>query len=243
MVQAAGGVAIVTGAGNGIGRATVLALVEDGWRIVAVDRDADKIAETGGIVGSAVATLVGDVADPATAEAAVALAQERFGPLTGLVNCAAVRVPGRITDVTAEQWRTSFAVTVDGVFNFCKAAIPAMQAAGGGSIVNISSPSAYGRKKLVAYSSTKAAVNVLSACLAADHLEDRIRVNVVIPPFTLTGMTEDYPQDKLRIILDQTPTGRASTPEEIAAMVRYLMSTAGEGFTGGVFGSLPVPSF
>lgn len=240
------GTVIVTGGGYGIGRAASLALAGDGRKIAVVDIDAARAEEVALAItanGGAAIAITGDVSDPTHAEAAVAEAGGRLGLVTGLVTCAAVRIGGTILDVTHEQWQRSLRIGLDGVFNFCRAVIPGMKQAGGGSIVNLSSPSAYGRRGLVAYSATKAAVNVLSQCLAADHFDDRIRVNVVVPGFVMTGMTENYPAEKIARAVAHSVSGRAGTPEEVAEIVRFLMSPAGESFTGGVFGGLPLPSF
>lgn len=244
MTQAACGGAIVTGGAYGIGRAAAVALAEDGWPVLIVDRDREKVREVCDLVRAASGVaehMIGDVSDPACAAAAVSLTQSAFGGVGGLVNCAAVRVAGTITAISFEQWRLAFKVGLDGVFHFCKAAIPAMAAQGGGSIVNISSPSAFGRGGLVAYSSVKAAVNTLSACLAADHAADGIRVNVVIPGFTQTGMTESYPAEKIAAAVAGTPAKRPAQPEEIAMLIRFLMSPAGASFTGGQFGQCSAP--
>lgn len=237
---------IVTGGGYGIGRAVALALAAEGWRVAVVDLDAARANETADAIqalGGAALAIAGDVADPQTAPTALAQANAHFGPVTGLVTCAAVRVAGTILDVSTEDWRRSLNVGLDGVFHFCRAVIPGMRDAGGGTIVNLSSPSAYGRRGLVAYSATKGAVNVLSQCLAADHFDDGIRVNVVVPGFVVTGMTEGYPQEKLARAAAHSIGGRLGTPEEVAGLVRFLMSPAGESFTGGVFGGLPLPAF
>ena len=237
------GTSIVTGGGYGIGRAVCQALAADGWSLIVVDRDATRASESVALVcatGARAEAVVGDVTDPATAEAAVRAAKENFGGVAGLVTCAAMRHVGRITDISAQQWDETLKVILYGAFNFCKAVVPAMMAAGGGSIVNVSSPDAFGRRGMIAYSAAKAAVNALSTCLAADHIEDRIRVNTVLPGFTLSGMTEHYPTERLYKAGAQSVAGRAGTPEDAARLIRFLMSKSGETFTGGVFGHMPL---
>lgn len=237
------GTAIVTGGGYGIGRAVCVELAQDGWSLVVVDRDATRANESVVLAraqGARAEAVVGDVTNPLTAESAVRVAREQFGGLAGLVTCAALRHVGRITDISAQQWDETLKVILYGAFHFCKAAVPAMEAGGGGSIVNVSSPDAYGRRGMIAYAAAKAAVNALSTCLAADHIGSRIRVNTVLPGFTLSGMTEHYPKARLDRAGEHTVAGRAGTPEDAARLVRFLMSKSGETFTGGVFGHLPL---
>lgn len=239
------GSVIVTGGGYGIGRATSHILATEGWSLIVVDRDHGRAADTVVSVqssGGRAEAVAGDVKDPAVAEAAVRAGKARFGRVTGLVTCAAVRHEGGIAEISRAQWEETLNVNVSGVFNFCKAVVPEMIAAGGGSIVNVSSPAAFGRRGLMAYSASKAAVNALSACLAADHVNDRIRVNTVLPGFTVSGMTENYPAERTRRAVAHSAAGRAGTPEDAARLIAFLMSRAGEAYTGGLFGSLPLPT-
>lgn len=237
------GAAIVTGGGYGIGRATCKLLAADGWSVLVVDRDADRAEETVALIsasGGQGRAFVGDVTQPATATSAVTQAKTHFGAIKGLVTCAAMRHVGRINEITSEQWDATLKVILYGAFNFCKAVIPEMIAAGGGSIVNVSSPDAVGRRGMVAYSAAKAAVNALTTCLATDHVDEGIRVNTVLPGFTLSGMTEHYPAERLQKAGVATVARRAGTPEDAAQLIHFLMSKAGETYTGGLFGNLPL---
>jgi meso-butanediol dehydrogenase/(S,S)-butanediol dehydrogenase/diacetyl reductase len=236
--------AIVTGAGYGIGRATARLLARDGWATVLVDRAPDRLeAVRAAIVaaGGRADVVTGDVRDAATAAAAVEAGQA-LAPLKGLVPCAAFRHPGRITDITEAQWDETVGVVLKAVFLFCKAAIPVMAANGGGSIVTVSSTDAEGRRGMVAYAAAKAAIETLSLSLAADHEADRIRVNTVVPGFTLTGMTEGQSPERLAERAARSVAGRLATAEDVAAMIRFLMSEAGETFTGGIFGARTLPA-
>jgi NAD(P)-dependent dehydrogenase (short-subunit alcohol dehydrogenase family) len=231
-------VAIITGGGYGIGRAAALQAAAQGWTIVVVDVDPTKAAETQNKIaqsGGRAAAVAGDVTDARTAERAVTSAKE-LGIIKGLVNCAAMRHPGPITQITEAQWDETISVILKGVFLFCRAAIPEMIGNGGGSIVNVSSADASGRKNMVAYASAKGAVNTLTLCLAADHLQDRIRVNTVIPGFTLTGMTEHYSQARLNEMSSKFVAGRPGEPDDVANIIRFLLSDESETVTGGFFG-------
>jgi NAD(P)-dependent dehydrogenase (short-subunit alcohol dehydrogenase family) len=242
--SASPGAAIITGGGYGIGRAVAELLAADGWRLIIVDRDIARAEETcarvAGAGGHAI-PLAGNVALAETANAAIARVRASGEPLRGLVTCAAMRHEGPITAISEAQWDETLDVVLKGVFLFCKAAISLMQEqGGGGSIVNVSSPDSYGRKNMVAYAAAKAGVNALSACLAADQLADRIRVNVVHPGFTLSGMTEHYAADRLDGAAARSVAGRLALPEDVAGLIRFLMSATGETFTGGIFGAQPI---
>lgn len=234
-------VAIVTGGGYGIGRATCRLLAADGWSIVSFDVDAahndETVAELHAL-GADAFGLVGDVSQPEQAEAACALAEADGRSLKALVNCAAMRHAGTITDITPEQWLETVGVCLHGTAFFCRAAILRMKAGGGGSIVNFSSGDATGRKAMVAYASAKAAVEILTRCLAVDHLRDGIRVNAVIPPFTVTGMTEHYASERLAVMDAKSPSGHAARPADIAKIVRFLVSDESATLTAGLYGGV-----
>ena len=232
---------IVTGGGYGIGRAVCQMLAADGWSIVCVDLNAARTTETVALIeraGGTARALSGNVSDASTAARACALAQEAFGGIAALVNCAAMRHPGSITDITEEQWDETVDVCLKGTFLFCQAVVPGLIAGGGGSIVNFSSGDAAGRRAMTAYSVAKAGVEALTKCMAADYLGDRIRVNAVIPGFTLTGMTEYYPAERLDEMAEKSVTGRVQLPQDVAQLVRFLVSPAAETLTGGLHGGV-----
>lgn len=232
------GCAVITGGAYGIGRATARELAKDGWAVLIVDTNAasahtllqDLLADQ---VPAAV--VIGDVTKGSTYDRVQDVAQG-LGPIQGLVTCAAMRHAGRITEITPDQWRETVDVVLNGVFTACHALIPEMIRAGKGSIVNVSSPDGFGRRDMVAYASAKAAVNTLSDCLAMDHLQDGIRVNVVLPVFTKTGMTEHYSEERLAALAARSVAKRVAEPEDIAKLIRFLMSDEAEVMTGGRFG-------
>ncbi|HEY7062857.1 MAG TPA: SDR family oxidoreductase [Chloroflexota bacterium] len=235
--------AIVTGGGYGIGRATTRLLAEAGWSVVVFDRDHDRALETQRLVREAGGTcevIAGDVTDAAAVQRAADWTAATFDRIDGLVNNAASRHVGNILQITEQQWDETVAVVMKGPFLFAKAVIPHMIAAGGGAIVNVSSGDAFGRKNMIPYAAAKGAINTLTLCLAADHLEDHIRVNAVIPGFTVTGMTEHYPAERLADVGRRAVAARPGQPEDMGFLIRFLLSDEAATITGGLFGGLPL---
>lgn len=232
---------IVTGGGYGIGRAVCELLAADGWAIVCVDLNAERAAETVARIeerGGAARAIGGNVTELSTATRARAMAEDAFGGISALVNCAAMRHPGSVTDITEAQWDETVDVCLKGTFLFCHAIVPSIKAAGGGAIVNFSSGDAVGRRGMVAYSVAKAGVEALTKCMAVDYLADRIRVNAVVPGFTLTGMTEHYPAQRLDEMAAASVTGRVQQPQDVAQLVRFLLSPEADTLTGGIHGGV-----
>ncbi len=170
--------AIVTGAASGIGAATVSALVQEGYRVVAVDRDFGDPSRTDQVVEVPL-----DVRDERGCVSLVASQEE---PPALLVNAAAVRPDAPILEHSADMWRTAFDVNVLGAFNLLRAVVPQMSP--GGSIVNVASGAALGKRGLAAYGASKAALISMSRTAAIELQEAGVRVNVVIPGSTETPM-------------------------------------------------------
>jgi 3-oxoacyl-[acyl-carrier protein] reductase len=233
-------VALVTGASRGIGRAVALALATAGFAVAvnyarARERAAAVVTE---IVraGGAAASFEADVSDPAAVAAMFAALDARFGRLDALVNNAGVG--GRVDSITAiddATWRRALAVNLDGAFYCLRAAIPRMQAAGGGRIVNISSGAARTGGAIGAhYAASKAGMLALTAKAARELARDGIAVNAVLPSVIETDMLEDVArgpaaQERLRATF---PIGRFGRPQEVAAVVRFLCTDAPDYLTG-----------
>jgi NAD(P)-dependent dehydrogenase (short-subunit alcohol dehydrogenase family) len=227
---------VVTGAGSGIGRATAEALAAEGAVVAAVDLDRAAAEETiarlptvGGVAVQA------DVADWSQVESA--FRQIPFSRIDALVNDAGVREVKSFADLGPAEWDRILAVNLSGTFYCCKAAYPRL-ARPGGSIVNLSSVAGLvGIPKRVAYSATKHGIVGLTRALADDLGVDGIRVNAVCPGVIETPLTASY-FDNARLVEDLrrvTPLRRWGQPQEIAALIVFLVSDAASFSTGAVF--------
>jgi NAD(P)-dependent dehydrogenase (short-subunit alcohol dehydrogenase family) len=233
-----GKVAIVTGAGSGIGRASALRIAAEGASVVAADIRARKADETVELIqhegGQAVACQV-DVANSADVERMVATAVEAFGRLDALFNNAGTIRPGSAVELSEEDWDLVMAVNVKSVFLGAKHAVPVMADGGGGAIVSTASVSGLlGDPGSVVYSASKAAVINLTRSLAVDHARQNIRVNCICPGAIdtppVSRMLSD-PQTRQRSERAHL-LGRIGLPSEIAAAAAWLLSSEASFVTG-----------
>ena len=239
-----GKVAIVTGAGLGLGRAAALLLAREGARVVVTDVKAAEGAAVAAEIeaaGGEALFLIQDVADEAGWEAVIAATLERFGRLDVLVNNAGVALGASVEDTTLEQWRWLMSINLDGVFLGAKHAIAAMKTTGGGSIINLSSiEGLIGDPNLAAYNASKGGVRIFtkSAALHCAKSGYRIRVNSIHPGYIHTPMVEGYVAAQAdakaaeAAIAALHPLGHLGEPDDIAAGVLYLASEESKFVTG-----------
>jgi 2-hydroxycyclohexanecarboxyl-CoA dehydrogenase len=233
-VELPGALALVTGAGSGIGRATALALADRGASVLCVDLDEVAAEQTAAACREKGAAIAGarrvDVADRAAMEALADEVHGTHGPLDVLVNNAGVGITGRFTDTTLDDWHWIRSINLDGVVHGCALFGPPMLERRRGHVVNISSVLGYvATVTEPAYVTTKAGVLALSQCLRADWRRDGVGVSAVCPGIIDTPMmgrfTGNTAEGRARVIA-QEPIGRMGMPREIAAAVVWLCSEA-----------------
>jgi NAD(P)-dependent dehydrogenase (short-subunit alcohol dehydrogenase family) len=235
-----GKTAIVTGAARGLGREYVLRMAAEGMKVLAADRDdcADTVAAAKG-PGEAVAATV-DVGDVESARTMAGIAREAFGRIDVLVNNAALYgslSSGPFDQFEESEWDACMTVNVKGIWNTCKAVVPAMKEAGGGSIVNISSLAAvYGLPYALHYTTSKGAVIGLTRGLARELGRHWIRVNAVAPSAVLTEGTKQFFGAKydraVEVVRDGQSLKRSLETEDLAGTILWLASDASKFVTG-----------
>ncbi|MDX6691118.1 MAG: hypothetical protein QOG15_2575 [Solirubrobacteraceae bacterium] len=234
---------LVTGATSGIGRAVASAALDAGLKLAIVGRRREALDETLAALGEGredrIAPFVCDVSDEQQVASTVAEATERFGAPLGLVTSAAVDRGGLIHELAPERFDAVIATNLRGTFLVCRACLPAMIAAGSGSIVCVSSPlglvgTAGGSG---AYSASKAAINAIARSIALDYAGHGIRANALLPGPTETKlMWANVPEAEvaeMRATIDrEVPLGRLAQPGEIAHPALWLLSDQASYMTG-----------
>jgi NAD(P)-dependent dehydrogenase (short-subunit alcohol dehydrogenase family) len=229
MTELSGLVAVVTGGGSGIGRATARLLASRGARVAVLDLSP----------GDEFVALKADVTDDASVRRAVEVAAERLGGIDILVNNAGIGAIGTAADNSDEEWHHVFDVNVVGMVRVTRAALPHLRRSAHPAIVNTCSITATaGLPQRALYSATKGAVLSLTLAMAADHVHEGIRVNCVNPgtadtPWIgrLLDQTDDPVAERAALEARQ-PMGRLVSAEEVAAGIAYLASPSASAVTG-----------
>lgn len=226
--------ALVTAAGAGMGRASVLAFAREGARVVATDVDPDLLKDLAGEPGVETARL--DVLDDRAVQAFV----DRTGAVDILFNCAGWVHQGSILECSIEDWDRSFNLNTRSQFVMCKAMIPKMISGGGGVILNMSSVLGAGKAapNRLAYAASKAAVQGFTRALAIDHVKQNIRVNCVCPGTVDTPSLAERikafadPVQARKDFVARQAMGRLATAEEMAETFVFLVSDESSFMTG-----------
>ncbi|BBP97288.1 short-chain dehydrogenase/reductase [Burkholderia sp. SFA1] len=236
MNRLAGKVAMITGAGRGIGAAIALAFAREGACVALAELDIAAARETAERIGHETGTanviaLETDVTQSASVQAVVTQTEARFGTLDVLVNNAGINVFCDPLTMTDEDWRRCFAVDLDGVWNGCRAVLPGMVERGRGSIVNIASTHSF---KIIPgcfpYPVAKHGVIGLTRALGIEYAPNNVRVNAIAPGYIETQLTLDWwdaqadPKAARQATLDLQPMKRIGQPQEVAMTAVFLAS-------------------
>jgi len=245
VTRLSGKVAIVTGAGTGIGRAIALSMAKAGSKIALLGRRKDKLDEAATEIRAAVSTvadvitIVCDITKSADTRNAVAQVESVFGKLNVLVNNAGALSVSTIETISEADWDNLITTNLKGPFLMSRAALPAMRRAGGGSIVNIGSVlGLVAVKDRAAYCASKGGVTLLTKAMAPDHAQDKIRVNCICPSVVETDLIRDLfssseeGRKAKEARIATIPAGRFGQPQDIAGLAVFLASDESSWMTG-----------
>jgi 3-oxoacyl-[acyl-carrier protein] reductase len=231
-------VAIITGAGSGIGKETAFLFSKEGAKVVVAD-----VNETAGKSVAAKISKGGkacffkvNVSSSEEVKRLVAMAIEKYGRIDVLINNAGITRDALLAKMTEEQWHQVIEVNVKGVFNCTQAVAEVMVKQGSGVILNASSTvGIYGNIGQANYAASKAAVIGLTKTLAKELGRKGVRVNAVAPGFILSPMTKNVPERTLQLMKDKTPLGKLGTSKDVAYAYLYLASDEASYVNGAVF--------
>ena len=239
MTQNSSKTVIITGASSGIGAAAVRAFAAVGYQVMAAGRNDERLKSVVAGLDNA-RSWSGDLCDPHACSALVADTLDAFGGVDVLLNSAGVIHRARADETTDDQWRETMAVNLDAVFYLSRAVLPALRSQGGGAIVNIASDwGLQGGARAAAYCASKGAVVMLSKAMALDHAAENIRINAICPGDVNTPMLAAEARQRgldvaetIAACAAESPNGRLTEPEEVAALAVFLASDQARAING-----------
>lgn len=232
-------VAIVTGAGSGIGRAIALAFVKEGARVTIADVNLEGAEETAGEVdklkGESL-TIKADVSQSGEVDQIITKNTEKFGKLDILVNNAGIEVLGMVEGISEQDWDKLISINLKGVYNCTKRAIPEIEKQGKGKIINIASVAAFVAAPFISlYSASKGGIVAYTRACAVELAPRKINVNAICPGFIQTAMTADYLESEgmRNMVLERIPLGVIGQPDrDVAPLAVFLASEDSDYITG-----------
>jgi 3-oxoacyl-[acyl-carrier protein] reductase len=227
--------ALVTGAAGVLGSETARGLAADGYRVVMVDLEEEKLEALAQEIGNGAYPLALDVSDPQKVTEACETVRKELGQVSVLVNNAGVLSNNKTADISNDEWRHIMAVNLDGAFYLCREWLPDMKAGGWGRIINMCSLAmkSGGITAGTAYTASKGALGSLTFSLAREAAAYGVTVNGIAPAYIKTPMVTDFlTEEQRRQLTDQIPVGRFCEAEEVAHVVRFLVSPLSGFITG-----------